>query len=209
MIATYDNHEMLRTRALPSVLAQTYERLEVVVAGDAAPEQAGAAVAELGDERFRFVNRGYRGPYPEDDRRKWLVTGVPPWNDGTQIATGRWIASLDDDDAWRPDHVERLVALARREHAEFAYGAVVFHPLAEPGLPLRLGAFPPEQGWWNMQATIYHAGLAPMFAPELGDATFGLPCDWAMARRMMRAGVRMAFEDVETVDYYASPGRLA
>src|SRR3954447_21534177 len=51
VIATYDHHQLLAERALPSVLAQTYERLEVVVIGDAAPAEAEAVVRSAGDPR--------------------------------------------------------------------------------------------------------------------------------------------------------------
>jgi hypothetical protein len=144
VIPTYHNHELLRERSLPSVLGQTYERLEVVVVGDAAPDAARAAAESFGDERVRYVNLTVRGPYPEDVSRRWHVSGVPPYNEGVRLARGRWIAPQDDDDAWHPDHVERLLAVARERRAELVYGRLAVR--GEHGDGGSVGRFPPEQG---------------------------------------------------------------
>ncbi len=66
VIPTFDNHQLLRERAIPSILAQSYQHFEVVVVGDAAPDEARAAVESFGDARLRYSNLAYRGPYPSD-----------------------------------------------------------------------------------------------------------------------------------------------
>ena len=68
IITTYNNWALLRERALPSVLAQTYEHFECIIVGDAAPPEAAAVVASFADARLRFVNLPYRGPYPRNPR---------------------------------------------------------------------------------------------------------------------------------------------
>src|SRR5580765_4046260 len=54
VIPTYTGYETLRDRAIPSVLAQSYENFEIVVVGDAAPLEAAEVVASLGDDRISF-----------------------------------------------------------------------------------------------------------------------------------------------------------
>ena len=204
VIPTYHNHELLRDRSLPSVLAQTYSRLEVIVVGDAAPDAACEAVESFGDPRVFFHNLPLRGPYPDDVSRRWHVSGVPPYNEGVRLATGRWIAPQDDDDAWHPDHVERLLGLARERRAELAYGRLrVCGPDGPQG---SVGTFPPVQGEFGMQGSLYHSGLARIFECELSDDVWGVPTDWAWCRRMLRAGVRVAMLDADVVDYYPSRG---
>jgi len=66
VIPTYTSYETLRDRAIPSVLAQTYENFEIVVIGDAAPPEAAEAVASFDDDRIVYENLSIRGPYPED-----------------------------------------------------------------------------------------------------------------------------------------------
>jgi putative methyltransferase (TIGR04325 family) len=203
VIPTYDNHRLLRERAIPSVLAQTYPNFEIVVVGDAASEAARDAVEGFGDRRLRFSNLPYRGPYPDDPQLRWLVAGVPPYNEAVQLARGLWIAPLDDDDAFRPHHLERLLAYARQEHLELAYSCMSEHT-PDGAAPGRIGEFPPRYGQFGIQSTLYHRGLASIFELELADAVLRLPYDWGFCVRVMQAGVRIGMLDEETVDYYPS-----
>ncbi len=202
VIPTYDAYELLRERAIPSVLEQTYQRFEVVVVGDAAPDEAREAVESFGDDRLRFSNLAYRGPYPSDPLARWHVAGVPPYNEAVRLARGHWIAPLDDDDAFRPEHMERLLEMAQRERREFVYGTIFQrHPSGDGEV---LGCFPPEQGQFGLQAAIYHAGLARIFELELTDWLFDLPYDWALCNRMLRTGVQMGMVDEVSVEYFPS-----
>ena len=149
-VATYTNLEALMERALPSMLAQTYERIEVVVVGDAAAPEIERAVKSLGDPRVRFYNQTYRGPYDEAGERIWYVAGGPPSNEALRLARGRWIASMDDDDVCRPDRVERLLKAARERQLEFCYGQILEHlpdapdRLRVPRFHRQLGAVGPS-----------------------------------------------------------------
>ncbi|HLY49869.1 MAG TPA: glycosyltransferase [Solirubrobacteraceae bacterium] len=203
IIPTYDNYERLADRSIPSVQAQTWQHFEVLVVGDAAPDAARTVVESIGDERVRFWNRTYRGPYPEDPRDRWHIAGVPPYNEAAATARGRWIAHLGDDDALRPHHLEVLLDRARQDRLELCYGIANTYRPDGSVAPL-VGRFPPEWGQFSFQATIYHAGLAPIFPAEMSDALFQMPWDWGLCRRMMRAGVRMGMVDSIVADGYPS-----
>lgn len=206
IIPTYDSYETLRDVALPSILAQTYANIEVIVVGDAAPPETEQAIAEVGDPRVTYVNRAMRGLYPEDPSKRWYVIGTAPYNDALALARGRWIAGLGDDDAVRPTHVEQLLALAREQRAEHCYGLQEVH--FAHGDPLVLGEFPPRIGQWGLQAAIFHSGLR-FFELELTDAIVDEPNDWSLCRRMIRAGVRFAMIDEVLVDKFESRRRSA
>jgi putative methyltransferase (TIGR04325 family) len=202
VIPTYDQPRLLRERSIPSVLAQTYQRVEVVVVGDAASDEVRSAVESFSDARVRFANLTQRGPYPEDALARWLVAGVAPYNEAVRLAHGRWIAPLDDDDAFRPGHIEQLLATAQQGGVELVYGKLLKH-LPDGGGEV-LGRFPPELGQFGLQSVMYHAGLADIFDLELTDCLFDLPYDWGLCQRMLRAGVRMGMVDAISVDYYPS-----
>jgi hypothetical protein len=206
LIPTYSSYETLRDVALPSILAQTYENIEVIVVGDCAPPETERAIAEVGDPRVSYFNRTVRGPYPEDPSSRWFVIGTPPYNEALARAGGRWIAGLGDDDAVRPTHTESLLAAARENRVEHCYGRQEVH-FAE-GEPLVLGGFPPVLGQWGLQAAIFHAGLR-FFESELGDAIYEEPNDWSMCRRMLRAGVSFAMIDEVVFDKHESRQRSA
>jgi hypothetical protein len=202
VIPTYHNFRALRERALPSALAQTYTNLEVIVVGDRAPAETGEVIDALNDGRVSFHNLERRGPYSEDPHKLWLVGGTPPYNTAVRLARGRWIAYLSDDDAFRPEHLQRLVSRAQADRLELCYGLLVHHDADD--VQLEVGGFPPARGEFGFQAAIYHAGLADFLEFELTDAEFGEPVDWSLCRRMLRAGVRMGFVPEPSTDYYPS-----
>jgi glycosyltransferase involved in cell wall biosynthesis len=204
-IATWTNVDALVEVSLPSVLDQTYERMEVIVVGDAAPPEVERAVASLGDKRVRFHNLPYRGPYPADPRRRWYVAGIPPANEAARMARGSWIAPQDDDDAFTPTHVERLVEAARSTRSEVAYGR--FETADPQGRRFVTGVLPPAMGHFAWQAAIYHEGLR-FFELELSDAWFDTPGDWSLCRRMLNAGVRMTMVDEIVTHLYPSATAL-
>jgi Glycosyl transferase family 2 len=199
-IPTYTNAEQLAARSLPSVLAQTHENLEVIVVGDDAPLEMEEVVRSFGDPRLQFVNLTIRGPYPADPVELWHVAGAAATNEALRLASGVWITHNSDDDTLTPDHVEVLLAAARRSRLELVYGKIRQHnPGADDSL---LGVFPPTApGHFGMQAALVHSGLR-MFTHEL--VVFGEPGDWVWIRRMVRLGVRMGMIDDVVVDYYPS-----
>jgi len=203
LMVTYSNLELLMERALPSLLAQTYERIEVVIVGDGAAPDVEAAIKSVHDPRVRYRNLTMRGPYPDDQIGLWQVAGGPAMNEAVRIARGAWIAQSDDDDAAKPDRIEKLVRAARDRDLEFCYGKIDVH--APDGTTTTAGKFPPEYMALNLGASLMHAGLR-FICSELGDATFGVPGDWSRISRMMRIGVRMGMIDDVVVDYY--PGHL-
>ena len=158
-------------------------------------------MASFGDERLRFVNLPYNGPYPENPTDAWLVSGTTPWNTGLALARGRWIGSNSDDDALRPNYVESLLKLAREQRAEVPYGQ--FHRREPKGEGRLFGKFPPESGHWGCQCALLHSGLR--FMPmQPTDWLFGVPNDASLLERMLRIGVRFAMIGEPVVDYYPS-----
>ncbi len=206
VIPTWDRPGTLIDRAVASALGQTHQNIEVIVVGDASPPATAEAIAALGDPRVRFHNLTIRGPYDEDPRRSWLASGTPGFNAGVAMARGLWIAPLGDDDAFVPQHVERLVAEARERRLEFVYGQI--RQVLPGGGELLRGEFPPRLSQIGLQAAVYHAGLG-FLELELGHALFGKPNDWGLVHRMMRAGVRMGMVDAVSVNYWPSPRAAA
>ncbi|WP_147447780.1 glycosyltransferase [Solirubrobacter pauli] len=203
VVTTYTNVEALMERSLPSMLAQTYERFEIVIVGDAAAPEIERAVKSVRDPRVRFYNQTLRGPYDEVADRLWYVAGGPPANEALRLARGRWVAQMDDDDACRPGRIELLLKAARERRLEFCYGQILEHV---PDTPDRLVCrFPPALGAVNMQASLMHRDMR-FIVFELGDALFDVPGDWSRIRRMMRLGVRMGMIDDIVVDYYRGTG---
>lgn len=194
-IASFRDTRSLMTRAIPSVLAQTHPNIELIIVNDGPNEATRKAVKALADKRIRYEEFTARSVYPADPHLRWMVAGSPGMNRGAALAKGHWIAPLDDDDEFTPDHIEKLLKLARTTRAEFAYGAINQHRL-ETGEQVRIFSSPPRAGQISMQAALYHSGLRFM---EYDTQSWRVdePGDWNLIRRMSEAGVRMA----STADY--------
>lgn len=97
----------LLLRALDSVLAQTFQQIEVIVVVDGPDEETTTALHTVDDPRLRiFLNAR-------------SLTAAGARNVGVSHARGEWIAFLDDDDEWLPYKLEKQLALAQ------ARGAVI------------------------------------------------------------------------------------
>lgn len=122
-VATYNRAELLADRAVASILAQTYDHLEVIVVGDGCTDDTADRMQAIGDPRLRFVNLPERGAYPEEPERRWMVAGTQPLNHALHLARGDLITHLDDDDEHLPQRLERLVGFMQEEDCDF-----VWHP---------------------------------------------------------------------------------
>jgi Glycosyl transferase family 2 len=200
-LATRDRPELLITRALPSILAQTHTNLEVLIVGDAAPPEVAEALAAIGDRRVTYTNLSQRIAAHADPDRHWLVGSTMARNEAARRAQGRWLLHFDDDDHLRPEAIASLLALARDQRAEVAYGGFEQHH-PDGGLERRL-AFPPRLGSFGWQGALVHGGLH-FFERELVAADLDLPGDAYLLERMLRAGVRFAMLDGIVWDYFPS-----
>jgi len=198
-VATLGRPE-LTSRALPSILAQSHGKLEAIVASDGAPPGTEASVTGLGDERLRYLDLGPRQTWTDDPARLWMVGATRARNAAVAAARGSWIVEFDDDDAMRPECLESLLELARDSRAEAVYGQVRAHRGDEEA---DFCSFPPRLGRFSWAGGMYHGGLR-FFGRELLAADLGLPGDWWLAERMLRAGVRFAMSDDVLCDVYPS-----
>jgi glycosyltransferase involved in cell wall biosynthesis len=198
-IPTRSRPRLLVERALASVLAQTYEHLEVLVIGDAAGQEVAAAVGGVGDPRVRFANLTHR--FVREDGEHWLTAATLTRNEAYRLARGRWLLDFDDDDALRPGAIADLLSHARAERLEVVYGVLEEHHPG--GATRRLGGFPPVRGQFGWQGALVHAGLR-FFEREHVAADLGWSGDWFRLQRMLRAGVRIGHLEQVTCDYYPS-----
>lgn len=123
IIATYDRPDVLAV-AIRTVLAQDCTDWELIVVGDHCREETGEVVQGFADPRIRYVNL---------DTNHGDQSG--PNNAGMALARGRFIAFLNHDDLWFPDHL--TVALRHLEttgaDAIVARSALVLPAAAVPG----------------------------------------------------------------------------
>jgi glycosyltransferase involved in cell wall biosynthesis len=89
VIPTYNRTDIL-PRAIESVLAQTYDDLELVVVDDGSSEDVESVVDRYDDHRVRYIAH-------EENRGANAAR-----NTGIEAADGDYLAFLDSDDEWHP-----------------------------------------------------------------------------------------------------------
>jgi glycosyltransferase involved in cell wall biosynthesis len=186
ILPTYNRADRIG-RAIRSVIAQTHRTWELIVVDDASTDDTAAVVDSFADPRIFRVSLPFNCGSP-----------ARPRNVGLQIARGDFIAYIDDDNTWRPQHLERLLAaLHAHPDAAGAYGGKAHHLPdgtveeicwlgqgidTQDGLHTRAALAAVPEGWvgddfahedaefWNKLKTRTVAGL--VFVPEvLSDYT--------------------------------------
>lgn len=87
--------------ALQSVSRQGYEKLEIIVVDDASPEPIDDII-----KRYRELPKALPLNLIRHDKNQGIAAVR---NTGIRAARGEYIALLDHDDLWKPDHVSDIV----------------------------------------------------------------------------------------------------
>ena len=98
VISTYNRQAYLK-EAISSVVQQTYKNIEVIIADDCSKESPKAIVDGFQDSRLQLrINEKNMGMGPN------LTSAF-------KLAKGKYVASINDDDVWQKDFLEKLVPL--------------------------------------------------------------------------------------------------
>lgn len=108
IMLTY-NRENLVSRAIESILRQTYRDFEFIIVDNGSTDRSGQIAEKYAakDNRIRVIRR----------ERGNIGSGR---NAGLDEAQGEYIAFIDDDDWAEPDFLEFLLDLARKNSADVA-----------------------------------------------------------------------------------------
>jgi glycosyltransferase involved in cell wall biosynthesis len=98
VISAYNRPEMLTT-ALESVLNQSFSNLEVIVQDDSSEDGCEAVVSDIRDPRIRFT------------RNRPSLGTVANLRAGYRKCTGKYFATLNDDDFYAPDYLQTMVSI--------------------------------------------------------------------------------------------------
>lgn len=206
IIPTYSRAQIVIDRTIPSILAQTYGNWEVIIVGDRMAEAEATLLAGIEHPRIRFFNLKKRGRYPTEKGPLWYVAGTKPVNFGLRIARGQWIAHLDDDDEFGPQHLELLLRAARQQRAEWAHGKVRF--VDDDGSEVgAVGGPLPREGGIARISSIYH-GLLKTFRYNQTCWKYHSPGDWDLWDRFLSMGVRHAHLPMVTATHHGGLDRV-
>lgn len=158
IIATYNRSRVL-AHAIESVRCSTLSDWELIVVGDHCTDDTAAVVASLDDPRITFINL-----------HKNFGEQSGPNNEGVRVARGRYIAYLNHDDMYFPDHLASSVAWCDRSDADLVWSPLL---TALPASEAEIAA-----GAWRFQ----------LFGVPPGDAyhpcMFVLTSAWLLRREL-------------------------
>ncbi len=191
---TWLRHNHLVDRCIPSVKAQTWPKVEHIVVSDGPDPYLRA---KLAGEPVTYLELAEHATYP----RGLVDYGSRPRNHADNHASGEYIAYLDDDNAYRPDHLRLLAeALDANPDAHFAYSMMVTHPQGT-----LIGSAPPAYGAIDTSMLMHRAGMLTEFGrwplPTSIDGDTHAP-DWAAVQSWLRLGAGWVFVPAVTVDYH-------
>ena len=193
IIPTYNRGKILTERTIPSILNQTYKNFEILVIGDKCIDNTPLLISTLKDPRIRFYDLPRRGKYPSDAEARWFVQGVVPRNKGLQLAKGKWLAWMSDDDILLPHFLDTLLRFAQQGEYEFVSASYTCERNGKT-ITCRPSDYDPPIG--GMQTWLYRSYLK-FFRWNIHSwrKSWDRPCDSDLQYRMMTAGVRMGYFD--------------
>lgn len=216
-VPTYNRGEVLIERAVSTVLNQTYRHFEFIIVGDHCTDNTEELVSKIDDSRIRFYNlpeRTYR--YPETIENHWLAGPVIAANKALELVRGKWIARIDDDDTWTPDHIESLLRFAQEGQYELVSGQLIEERHGKRRLSAGLGLRDPYYTRRNVPVkgdnpklgstiTWFYRSYLRFFRYNINcwRKTWNRNNDIDFSLRMFHAGVRLGF--LEKVVAYVLP----
>lgn len=102
------NGEKYMERCLRSVLAQTYEAIEVLIINDGSTDRTIEICSKFADERFNIVNK---------EKNEGLSAAR---NTGLSVAQGKYVTFVDADDYIEPNFIENLCDSIERTNSDMA-----------------------------------------------------------------------------------------
>lgn len=125
------NHARFIEAAIGSVLAQTFERLELIVVDDGSSDDSVAKVRRLaaGDGRVRVHEQANAGSHAAI-------------NAGISLASAPWLAILNSDDIWEVGRLERMLENAAAHGGDFLFSDMRL-------IDSEGDAVTDSEHWWN------------------------------------------------------------
>ena len=103
------NRVALVTRAIRSVLNQSFEDLELIIVDDGSTDGTGPVVGQIDDPRIRYFRHSER------------LGGSQARNTGIINSVGSYVAFIDDDDAWHHEKLTLQIDAIRETGADLIY----------------------------------------------------------------------------------------
>ncbi len=184
--ATWQRNDVLLGRCVPSVLVQDWPHEHIIVSDG--PDEHLADFAWPSSVRYEQL------PVHEPGRHWGHLARAR----ALELACGDFIAYLDDDDAWEPEHLRVLArALLADDEAGFVFSRALVHLTS--GV-VRIGDGRPAHGRVQTSMLMHRREVLEVAGWGLAHPAE----DWELVRSWLDAGIGYVSADAVTVHHYPS-----
>jgi len=200
IITSHANRGNQCKNAIQSVLNQTFPDLEVIVVDDASTDDTEKVIKSLPDNRIRYFRR---------KRSRGIHSIVK--NKGIRESRGDYIAFLDSDNTYRPDHLRILMREFEADpELDVAYGDRWIHASDYDGIgyfgDYSLGNLIVRNYIDTSDALIKRKAL---YYVGGWDERYKRYADWNLFLRMGKAGFKFKRVPQVITDYYISKDSIS
>ena len=116
IMPSYKRHREIVSRAIDSLINQTYENIEIILVDD----NAGTELVEYRNELETIIkeNADKRIKYIQNERN---LGGAGARNEGIKMAKGEYITFLDDDDIYLPEKIEKQLEFMLKNELDMSF----------------------------------------------------------------------------------------
>lgn len=193
--STYHRPQLLK-RAIESVIAQTYTDWEMIIVNDDPDYETKSVVESFNNNKLTYISMGSK--FGCDTR---------PKNKGVQSSRGEYIAFLDDDCTYRPDHLQALYNEIKKGEVDVVYGDRWIY---DEEKPISIGIFHEFDPFLMMRRNYIDTSdvlIKREAIFEVGgfDEKYKKYIDWNLWVRMMKAGYKFKRVPLVITDYHVYP----
>ena len=199
IVAAWNSSERI-VPTIRSILAQTYQPLEVMVVGDGCTDDTGEVLARHFGEAVQWHNL--------DENRG---SQSYPNNAGIAMARGSHVAYLGHDDVWSPQHLARLARVIEQRNPDLAVSGAIFHAPAGARRYQITGLFDdpsaPQHEFFPPSSFAHRRDLTDRIGPWPDPREVRAPVDCDLLLRAAKAGCSFVSTGVVTVHKFAAGHR--
>jgi len=206
---TYNRADILMSRAIPSVLRQTYKNFVYIIVSDGSTDNTKKLVETIKDKRVQFYEIERQHPHHDyNSIQQWYIGGSFAANFALDKVDTDWVSRIDDDDIWTEDHLEKSLNFVIKHKFEFITSKAkgIDSPLLQDYIRIHdFNKYNPQVG--PHSSWFYKGYLNTMkYNSNCYKKKWNKVEDTDLLERMFKRNIRMGYLNEELTEIFPRPG---